>query len=113
MTIYNSIKKLKETLTQKIQRRLKVNNPNFDVDNEVIGDFIDSAINIIKQWRKLDTNETEFLEGLYDNNIIQYVVEVYNRLGLEGQSTDNALGNGKSFVNSPENNLKSSIPQRI
>lgn len=92
---------------------MKINNPNFDTSSETIQDFIDDAILIISNWRKLNGDMTELLEGRYDDKIIKYVLEAYNMLGNEGQATDNSLGVGKTFRNSPEGNLKSSIPQRL
>lgn len=97
---------------EKIQRKLQFNTPDAEFDDEYIEDLIDEACSIIKNWRKL-SKDTEFLDGRYDRNISQYVIESIVTAGIEGQSTSNANGITKKFYGTPEANLKSSIKQVI
>lgn len=103
---------MKETLLEKIQRKLAYNSPDFEFDEEFLQDLIDEAYTIIYNWRKLSKND-EMLSGRYDTNIIQYVIESINATGIEGQKASSANGISKSFYNTPEANLKSSISQRL
>lgn len=104
---------LSNKLVEKAQRKLKAKDPNFDISAELLNDYCQDAINIIVKWRKLNINkpQNELLQGLYDTEIVNFVIESYNMIGLEGQSSDNSLGNSKVFRATPETNLKSSIKQ--
>ena len=108
---YNSMSKMKSTLQEKIIRRLEFNS-EWEADEELIDDFIDTAINEISLWRKL-TTDTEFLSGMYDNNIIRFVIQSYNMIGTEGQTYESNGQTAKQYGLSPLAVLKSSIPQRI
>lgn len=101
---------MKENIIEKAQRRLAINFPDYSFDADIIGDFFDDACGIIRGWKKL-TNDNALISGDYDRNIIQFIVESINMAGLEGQSSSSANGVTKAFINSPEANLKSSIPQ--
>lgn len=92
---------------------MKIKNPNFDVPTDTLVDYCQDAINIIVKWRKLNINNSnnELLQGLYDTEIVRFVVESYNMIGIEGQSSDSSLGNTRVFKATPETNLKSSIKQ--
>lgn len=103
---------LKETLLEKVQRKIQFNTPDYEIDEEYIEDLIDEAIGIIRDWRKLSNND-EFLNELYNTNIINYVIETINMSGIEGQKVSNANGNSKTFINTPANNLRTSISQRL
>lgn len=103
---------LKETLLEKVQRKIQFNTPDYEIDEEYLEDLIDEAIGIIRDWRKLSNND-EFLNELYNTNIINYVIETINMSGIEGQSNSNANGNSKTFINTPANNLRTSISQRL
>ena len=103
--------KMKSTLQEKIKRRLEFNS-EYEADEDLIEDFIDSAINEIQVWRRL-TSEDEFLSGMYDTNIIRFVIESYNILGIEGQSYEGNGATSKQFSETPLSRLKSSIPQRM
>lgn len=107
------MKSLSSKLIEKAQRKLKAKNPNFDISTELLDDYCQDAINIIAKWRKLDLNKSqnELLEGLYDTEIVNFIVESYNMIGIEGQSSDSSLGNTRVFRATPETNLKSSIKQ--
>jgi hypothetical protein len=102
---------LKSKLQEKIARRLNFNS-EYEADTELIGDFIDDAVSEIQVWRKL-TNDDEFLSGMYDSNIINFVVESYNQIGAEGQSYDGNGSTTKQYLNTPLSRLKGSIPQRL
>lgn len=108
---YNSINKLKSTVQEKAVRRLQFNS-EYEPDTDLIDDFIDSAISEIKRWRKAD-DDTELLTGMYDSNIISFVVESYNIMGVEGQSYEGNGSNTRQFSGTPLSRLKSSIPQRL
>lgn len=108
---YNSLNKLKSTLQEKIARRLQFNS-EYEPDTDLINDFIDNAVNEIKVWRKA-TEDTELLSGIYDSNIINFVVESYNMIGVEGQSYDGNGSTTKQYSGTPLSRLKGSIPQRL
>lgn len=108
---YNSLNKLKSTLEEKIARRLQFNS-EYEPDTDLIDDFIDNAINEIKMWRKT-TEDTELLSGMYDSNIISFVIESYNMMGVEGQSYDGNGSTTKQYLGTPLARLKGSIPQRL
>lgn len=102
---------MKTKLLEKIKRRLEFNS-EYEADEDLINDFIESAINEIVSWRRLD-NYDEFMYGIYDNNIIRFVVESYNIIGIEGQSYESNGATAKQFTETPLSRLKSSIKQRI
>lgn len=108
---YNNLNKLKSTLQEKVARRLNFNS-EYEADADLITDFIEEAITEIKVWRKAD-NDTELLTGMYDSNIINFVVESYNRMGAEGQSYDGNGSTTKQYLATPLSRLKGSIPQRL
>ena len=91
---------------------MQYNSPDIDIDEEYLEDLINEAYTIIYNWRRLSKDD-EILTGRYDTQIISYVLETINASGIEGQKSSNANGNSKTFINTPENNLKSSIPQRL
>ena len=101
----------KKALIKKVQTKIKFNS-DYEVDAEYVGDLVDEAENIIMRWVKSD-NENIFDGGVYDVPIIKYCIESINLAGLEGQSYSTANGTTKTFIASPEANLKSAIPQRM
>lgn len=103
---------MKETLIEKAQRKLSNNFPDYEYDASLLGDYFDDAIQIIIDWKMLIDTES-VLTGKYDRNIVQFIIESINLSGLEGQSYSSANGITKTFIASPEANLKSSIPQTI
>lgn len=103
---------MKAKLLEKLQRRLQNNFPDYEFDEEFLGDYFDDACAIIKDWRKLK-DDSVILSGIYDTNILKFIVESLNIAGLEGQSSSSANGITKSFYATPEANLKSSIPQSL
>ena len=103
---------MKTTLLEKAQRRLTLNLPNYEYDEDILGDYFDDAVSIIKDW-KHNFDDSLVLSGLYDDKIIKFIIESININGVEGQSSSSANGNKKVFYASPESNLKSSIPQSI
>lgn len=102
---------MKSTLLEKIARRLNYNS-EYEADEDIIEDFIDSAISEIVNWRRLD-NEDEFLSGMYDSNIVEFVIESYNKMGIEGQSYEGNGATSKQYTETALSRLKSSIPQRM
>lgn len=102
---------MKDELQEKIKRRLEFNS-EYEADEDIINDFIDSAINEIANWRHL-TDESEYLSGMYDNSIIRFVIESYNQMGIEGQSYEANGATSKQFAETPLARLLSSIPQRM
>lgn len=103
---------MKEAVLEKAQRRLQYNAPDYLFDEDLLGDYFDDAVSIIKKWRKL-TDDSEFNNGDYDSNIVQFIIESIGVAGSEGQSSVSGNGTTKSFINTPESNLKSAIPQRL
>lgn len=103
---------MKETVVGKAQRRLQFNSPDYAYDEDLLNDYFDDAVNIIRNWKKAK-NDDLFFDGKYDTNIVQFIIESINVSGLEGQSSSSANGATKTFINTPESNLKSSIPQSL
>lgn len=102
---------MKSTLKEKITKRLQFNS-EYEPDSDIVDDFIDSAITEIKIWRKA-SNDNELLTGMYDNNIINFVIESYLIMGVEGQSYDGNGSTTKQYSGTPLSRLKGSIPQRL
>ena len=103
---------MKQSLVAKAQRKLQFNASDYEYDEDYLGDLFDEACNIILDWKKLSSTNS-FLDGRYDSAIVRYIVESINMSGIEGQTSSSANGNTKTFRNSPEGNLKASIPQTI
>lgn len=103
---------MKDKILEKTQRKLANNFPDYDYDDDLLGDYFEDAVSIIKDWKR-NQNDTVVLSGLYDRQIVQFIIESLNMAGIEGQSTSSANGVTKSFISSPESNLKASIPQSI
>ena len=112
MNKYQSLASAKETLLAKVQRKLSNNFPDYEYDEDLLGDYFDDAVDIIKSWlRASDTSLV--LTGNYDRNIVDFIVQSINISGLEGQSASSANGVSKTFIATPEANLKASIPQSL
>lgn len=103
---------MKQSLLEKTQRRLTLNLPNYEYDEDLLGDYFDDAVFIIKDWKR-NFDDSLVLSGKYDSNIINFIVESINTNGIEGQSSSSANGNKKVFRANPEANLKASIPQSL
>lgn len=88
------------------------NFPDYEYDEELLGDYFDDAVNIIRDWKRA-SDTSLVLNGNYDRNIVQFIVESINISGLEGQSSSSANGITKTFISTPESNLKASIPQSL
>lgn len=50
---------------------------------------------------------------MYDDNIIAFVVESYNTMGIEGQSYDSNGTSARQYSGTPLSRLKGSITQRL
>ena len=103
---------MRTILLEKAQRKLANNFPDYEYDEELLGDYFDDAVEIIRSWKRA-SDTSLVLTGNYDRNIVQFIVESINISGLEGQSSSSANGITKTFIASPESNLKASIPQSI
>lgn len=103
---------MKTTLIEKAQRKLANNFPDYEYDEDLLGDYFDDAVEIIRDWKKA-SDTSLVLTGNYDRNIVQFIIESINISGLEGQSISKANGITKTFIATPEANLKASIPQSI
>lgn len=109
--LYNNLNKLKETLLDKIVRRLTLNS-EYDPDEDLIQDFLEEAIIEIKKWKR-NNNDNIFYSGEYDKNIIQYVIMSYHTTGIEGQMEHSANGGSVTYQMTPLQYLQSSIPQGV
>lgn len=103
---------MKNELLAKAQRKLANNFPDYEYDKDLLGDYFDDAVDIIRDWKRA-SDTSLVLTGNYDRNIVEFIVESINISGLEGQSSSSANGITKTFISSPESHLKSSIPQSI
>jgi hypothetical protein len=78
----------------------------------LLGLYIDYAINEITQWRHL-SDETEFLNGIWDIPISEFVCESLVANGSEGKSGESGSGMTSSYYADPITNLRSRVPQRL
>lgn len=102
---------MQKKLLEKAQRRLSLNS-EYTPDNDLINDFIENAVYEIKSWRKL-SNDTEFLDGRYDMVIVNFVVESYNTIGIEGQTYNSDGASARQFNGTPLSHLRSSVKQGL
>lgn len=103
---------MKSTVLKKVQRKLSNNYPDYEYDEDLLGDYFDDAISIIINWKKLsDTNI--ILSGNYDREIQLFIIESIGKSGIEGQSSSTANGITKTYSGTPESHLRSSIPQSL
>lgn len=109
---YKNLNSMKTTLLEKVQRKLANNFPDYEYDEDLLGDYFDDACSIIKDWKR-NSQDSIFYDGKYDRNIVQFIVESIGASGLEGQSSSSANGISKTFYATPEANLKKSIPQSL
>lgn len=103
---------MKSVLLEKAQRKLSNNFPDYEYDEELLGDYFDDAVEIINDWLRA-SGTSPVLTGNYDRNIVEFIVQSINISGLEGQSSSSANGITKTFISSPASNLKASIPQSL
>lgn len=103
---------MKQNLLEKAQRKLTNAFPDYEYDEDLLGDYFDDAVSIIMKWKK-NHNESLVLTGNYDTEIITFIIESINKGGVEGQSSSSANGITKTFIATPEDNLKGKIPQGI
>ncbi len=103
---------MKQNLLEKAQRKLSLNTEDYTYDEDLLGDYFDDAVAIVQDWKR-NYNEDYVLTGQFDTVIIQYIIESINWSGLEGQTSSSANGVTKTFIASPEANLKSRIPQSL
>lgn len=103
---------MKTALLQKVQRKLALNSQDYTYDINLLGDYFDDAIDIIKDWKKT-TKDDIFLEGAYDSNVQEFIVESINYSGNEGLSSGSANGVSKNYLATPKSNLQGSIPQSL
>ena len=103
---------MKTAIVKKAQGKLSLNSPNYVYSEEILGIYFDDAIDIIVDWKRLSDVDS-IISGIYDKNIVQFIIESIVISGMEGQSSNSSNGNKKVFIASPESNLKSSIPQSI
>lgn len=106
---------IKQSIIEKAKVRLayksNINKSNADF-NAILSDFFDNAVGIIEQWRKLK-DETEIESRKWDNEIVGYIVDSYNAMNEEILATSSSNGVTRGYKISPENSLKSKIPQKM
>lgn len=103
---------MKTQVLKKAQIKLANNFPDYTYSDELLGVYFDDAIDIIMEWKKY-TKESSVYNGNYDSKVVKFIIESLNVSGLEGQSSSSANNNSKTFIATPEANLKASIPQTI
>lgn len=109
---YSDIDEYGDYIVDRAKNRLlyKSNMTDSKELQSVLLDLFKDACNIIKKWRKLETND-EFLSQRWDTEITDYVVDAYRRIGDETLASSNINGINKSYKISPEARLKTAIPQ--
>lgn len=102
---------MKEKLIEKLEIRLKYQNLNRDTNEDLLGLYIDNAVDEICEWRNLSNND-EVLSGRWDNAIMEFVVEslVYN--GSEGKSYETTSGITNQYLGTPIDGLHTRVDQR-
>lgn len=110
--MYENITQMKQSVLEKAQRKLSNNYPDYEYDKELLGDYFDDAVSIIRKWVKLK-NDDSFLNAKYEREIVKFIVESIVVSGMEGQSESYANGIKRKFYANPESNLKASIPQSL
>lgn len=103
---------MQTTILEKVERKLSNNFPDYEYDEDLLGDYFEDAVAIIAEWKNT-TDTSLVLTGNYDRQIVQFIIESINISGLEGQSSSVANGITKNFSGTPESHLKSSIPQSL
>ena len=103
---------MKTALLEKAQRKLSNAFPDYEYDEDLLGDYFDNAVLIIKRWLKTP-DDGIILSGNYEFEMVDFIVESVGRAGLEGQSSSSANGISKTFIATPEANLKGKIPQSL
>lgn len=107
------MQELKNKLVERAKRQLQDKDGLLESEQVfMLEDFFDDAITTIKKWRKL-TNENEFLQELYNYNIVKYIIRVFQEQGIEGQVSSNVGGVSKSYKLTPTQELLSGITQRL
>lgn len=107
-------KKYVETIVESAKKRLfyKSNIQNIDNDelNDLLSGYCLDGMKIVKKWRKL-SDYSDFENGYWAREIIEFVINSYNMLGSENVYTSSSGGNSRTYNMSPESRLKTSIPQ--
>lgn len=102
-----------EKAERKIFYKSNVDINKIDSDtSELLTLYCKDAIGIIVKWRKL-LNYDEFDLGLWDSEIVNYIVNSYNSVGDENLKSKSSGGNSRVYSMSPESRLKANIPQNI
>lgn len=109
---FENLDQVKLLAIEKAQRKLSNNYPNYEYDKDLLGDYFDDAVSILKKWKK-NQNDSLITSGCFNTEIVDFIVESIEKAGLEGQSSSNANGISKTFIATPESNLKSKIPQAL
>ena len=115
MAKYESIEFCKISLVGKAKERLLHKSNYNDSQNSldpVLFSLFENAYEIIISWRKLK-NDDEFLNGKWDSQIKDYIINGYNTLNDEMVSTTNVGGIGKTYRATAEDILKSKVPQKL
>lgn len=103
------MKEMKAKLVGRASRRLNYNT-EYIADTEILGDFFDEGVLILTNWRKLK-NDNEFLSGKHDVALINFMVESFGYMGMEGQSYSANNGRVRQYLLDPKAKLQSSVPQ--
>ena len=88
------------------------NFPDYEFDTDLLSDYFEDAVSILKKWLK-NSDDSLVYSGNYDTEITEFIIESIGRAGLEGQMSNSANGISKTFIATPESNLKSKIPQSL
>lgn len=107
----SKLTKLQSSLVEKIQRRLSLNNPNYSIDEDLVNDYIETAVVEIEKWAR--PNEDTIASGTYNAEIIEFVLQSLGANGAEGLSSYSDAAEKRSFYSNPLSSLKSKIPQRL
>lgn len=78
----------------------------------VLNSLFYKGISIIRKWRKLKIDD-EFLQGKWDNELTDFIINSYNSLNEENLKSYAGGGFSRTYIMSAESILKSKIPQKM
>jgi hypothetical protein len=90
----------------------KTNMSNSDINSltNVLSDYLDEGINILRKWRKLK-DDTEFVSGMHDSGLIVFIKSKEQANGRDLFTGYSSGGITATMKVSPENVLKSTCKQ--
>ena len=102
----------KENLIKEALLEISLAYPDEVADATLLKTFLKQGVHEITKRRKLK-NDSEFVNGDHDYNLVRFIVRSYNEGGIEGVRSTNSLGVTRTFSVSPLAELKQNTLQVI